>query len=254
MSWPCPTCGRELDTQRGMRQHHTKVHGEALPNRTCKGCGTEFHDTDAKRDYCEDCNPNAGENNGNWKDAREMAECERCGQEFSYYPSDKEGLYCEDCVEATDEFLGTPYHEVHDIERVHRTCDCRDAEFTVLKSDLAVRTGRFCSHDCLCEWMSENQRGENHHQWLPGDSNYGGDWWQVRRAARDRDDHVCQHCGKSRAEMGREPDVHHITPVREFQDPQDAHDLDNVICLCRSCHRNAEEGDINVSRPTNEGR
>ena len=44
--------------------------------------------------------------------------------------------------------------------------------------------------------------------------------------------------------MGREPDVHHITPVRDFEDPQDAHRLDNVVCLCRSCHRLAEIGEV----------
>jgi predicted HNH restriction endonuclease len=44
--------------------------------------------------------------------------------------------------------------------------------------------------------------------------------------------------------MGREPDVHHITPVRDFDEPQNAHTLDNVICLCRSCHRLAEIGKV----------
>lgn len=237
-----------------MRQHHTKVHGEALPNRTCKGCGTAFHDTDAKRDYCGDCDPNAGENNGNWTDARETTECKRCGGEFSFYPSDKEGIYCGACVEDADEFLGTPYREVHDIERVRRSCEHCGKEFRILKSDLAVRAGRFCSHDCLCDWMSENQTGENHHQWRPGETNYTGDWWAVRRAARERDDHVCQHCGVSRDEMGREPDVHHIEPVRTFDDPQESHRLDNVVCLCRSCHRGVEEGTIDAPLPTDERR
>ncbi|WP_306438828.1 HNH endonuclease [Natronococcus pandeyae] len=47
--------------------------------------------------------------------------------------------------------------------------------------------------------------------------------------------------------MGREPDVHHITPVREFENPQRAHTVDNLISLCRSCHRLAEIGSIDVS-------
>jgi len=54
-------------------------------------------------------------------------------------------------------------------------------------------------------------------------------------------------CGKERAETGHEPDVHHIEPVRNFDDPQDAHTLDNVVCLCRSCHRYAEIGEISRS-------
>jgi len=47
-------------------------------------------------------------------------------------------------------------------------------------------------------------------------------------------------------ELGQKPDVHHIKPFRTFDEPTEAHDLDNLIALCRSCHRNAEEGNIKV--------
>jgi len=81
----CPTCEKMLPTEQGMRQHHPKVHGEPLPNRTCVDCGTEFYHAKAKRKFCYDCNHNAGENNGNWKDARETAECRLCGDSFEFY-------------------------------------------------------------------------------------------------------------------------------------------------------------------------
>ena len=89
----CPTCDRTLSTERGMRQHHTKVHGEPLPNWTCEGCDAEFYDSKARRTYCDDCDPNAGEHNGNWKNAKESSECEICGSRFEYYPSNKEGVF-----------------------------------------------------------------------------------------------------------------------------------------------------------------
>ncbi len=38
----CPTCGKSLAAERGVCQHHTKVHDEPLPNRTCKGCARGF--------------------------------------------------------------------------------------------------------------------------------------------------------------------------------------------------------------------
>ncbi|WP_458188795.1 hypothetical protein [Haladaptatus sp. NG-WS-4] len=49
--------------------------------------------------------------------------------------------------------------------------------------------------------------------------------------------------------LGRNPDVHHIVPVRWFIKSDDhtltdAHFLDNVISLCSSCHRKAEYGTI----------
>lgn len=36
-------------------------------------------------------------------------------------------------------------------------------------------------------------------------------------------------------------DVHHIIPVRDFNgDMESAHDFDNLITLCRSCHKYVE--------------
>lgn len=130
-----------------MRQHHTKVHDDPLPNRECNGCGSEFYDPKARKSYCDDCNPNAGQHNGNWKDAKETAECERCGEEFDYYPSDKDGVYCSECVEEADEFLGTPYAETVNPERITRACDYCGEEITVLACNRRYGDGRFCSRE-----------------------------------------------------------------------------------------------------------
>nr|WP_320443115.1 HNH endonuclease [Halosolutus halophilus] len=40
--------------------------------------------------------------------------------------------------------------------------------------------------------------------------------------------------------------MHHLTPVRDFDRPAEAHTLANVITHCRSCHRRAEGGEIRV--------
>lgn len=243
MGWPCPTCDRELSTRRGMRQHHTKVHGEPLLNRRCTGCGAAFYDEKARRSFCDDCNPNAGQNNGNWKGGKELAECRECGAEFAYYPSNKEGYYCPTCVEEDGGFLGEPYRK--DAETVETACRYCDVLMKVLQSELLRGRGRFCSRTCFAAWLSENIVGEAHHQWEGGPIRYGRRWWRIRRRALERDEHACQRCGKTRAELGREPDVHHLQPVRTFDDAQDAHTLDNVVCLCRSCHREVEDRKAN---------
>ncbi len=62
----CPTCNNELATEQGVRIHHTRVHDEPLPNRECKGCDSRFYDSQSRRKYCDDCNPNAGEESVNW--------------------------------------------------------------------------------------------------------------------------------------------------------------------------------------------
>ncbi|WP_254522917.1 HNH endonuclease [Natrinema caseinilyticum] len=242
----CPTCGKSLACRRGMRQHHTKVHGEPLPNRTCCGCGIDFYDPKARREYCDDCNPNGGENNGNWKDATETSKCRSCGSTFSFYPSSKDGVYCADCVEAADGLL--PDNPSTKGERV--TVGCRSCG-----SDLEVRPARldeqkrgfFCDLECYGEWLSENVVGPDHHQWEGGPIEYGRTWWRIRRRALERDRYECQHCGKGRAELERNPDVHHLQPVRSFENPEDAHTMTNVVSLCRSCHRRAEDGRISVS-------
>lgn len=241
----CPTCGRMLSSERGMRQHHTKVHDESLPNRKCSGCGTAFYDPKARLDYCDDCNPEAGENNGNWKDATETTECDRCGDEFEFYPSNKEGVYCSECVEDATGLL--PENPSNQGSSPTVACTHCDSPMEVHESRVAQNErGVFCDLSCYGAWLSENVTGSDHHQWEGGAINYGSGWWTTRREALKRDDYQCQQCGRDRTDIGRNPDVHHIEPVRTFDDPEAAHTLANVVTLCRSCHRDVEAGNIDV--------
>lgn len=228
-----------------MRQHHTKVHDSRLPNRTCVGYSREFYDEKARRKYCEECNPNTGQNNGNWKDAKKRGACRTCGTVFSYYPSNKEGVYCSDCVSSSDGLLAE--NPSKPVERIRTTCPNCETGLQVLRSRLdRQRRGVFCDTDCYGEWLSENVVGPAHHQWVGGAINYGQTWWRIRRQSLVRDEYECQYCGKSRKEIGRNSDVHHRIPVRRFDRPETAHSLNNVITLCRSCHRHAEAGNIEI--------
>lgn len=241
----CPTCHDTFPTIQGMRQHHTKVHGEALPNRECRGCGSRFYDPKARLKYCPDCNPNAGENNGNWRGAKETASCRSCGASFEYYPSDKDGVYCRTCVASADGLL--PENPARRHTRVAVKCETCGAEIEVLPSRLSSqKRGFFCDLDCYGEWLSSHVVGPDHHQWEGGTIAYGRRWWRVRRQALERDDHRCQQCGRDADELGREPDVHHLEAVRSHEAPEDAHRLDNVVTLCRPCHRRVEAGTIEL--------
>jgi len=221
-----------------MRQHHTKVHGDPLPNRECSDCGQRFYDPKAQRTYCDDCYSRAGEKNGNYSDAMESVECERCGDTFQYYPSNKDGVYCSSCVSDSDDFLGTPYADFLDVDRISRSCDCCGEEMCLLPSTVRQGHGRFCSNACLYAWLSEDEGAV-----------YNGRWREVRRQVLERDDHRCQKCGVTVAEIGQEPDVHHIKPVRTFDDPQEAHKLGNLVALCPSCHATAEHGNMEILPP-----
>jgi DEAD/DEAH box helicase domain-containing protein len=79
---------------------------------------------------------------------------------------------------------------------------------------------------------------------LPND--YGSSWNKARDAARARDGYRCRSCGAPERD-GRQHDVHHLRPFREFGYARGVNDndkianaLDNLVTLCPACHRRAE--------------
>jgi 5-methylcytosine-specific restriction endonuclease McrA len=198
----CPEDDPEswFEMERGMHVHHKLSHGESL--------------------------------------VKEEAECVNCKTSFKYYPSDKKGKYCKECVQDED-VIWSPGGKMNRI-----TVDCKNCGkakkvqlYTYKRYD-----NHFCNSDCISEW----RRGENHHQYLGQDNDYGQSWCRIRRKRREKDNYTCQRCGETKEEIGRNPDVHHIIPVREFDNPEDAHYIDNLVSLCRSCHRLVEEGNVEV--------
>jgi hypothetical protein len=250
-----------FDSWRGLAVHHSSVHGERLPNRECDNCGTEFYCGSA-RAYCsEACHDEAvsyeGQNNPTYRGGKETTECNICGTEFEYYPSDKEGLYCPDCVE-NEAWRDPPVISGRDHYRwnggkLELDCDvCGDC-FERYPSNVTGEV-TLCSDDCRSEWLSEAFTGEGHPNWEGGGNGaYGKGWAETRRRALERDDYECQICGKAKAEIGRNPDVHHIVPVRLFAEADgftktDAHFPENVVSLCVECHRRADFGLIPKAR------
>jgi DEAD/DEAH box helicase domain-containing protein len=75
--------------------------------------------------------------------------------------------------------------------------------------------------------------------WTNDPNDYGPNWPRIRLAVRTRDRFRCQVCGA--AESAREHDVHHKIPFKAFTSIVEANRLDNLITLCPSCHRKAEQ-------------
>ena len=74
----------------------------------------------------------------------------------------------------------------------------------------------------------------------------GPNWEQQRNRARARDGYRCRHCGAPER-PDRAHDVHHIEPFRTFGYVRGENDryleanrLENLVTLCRSCHRRVE--------------
>jgi 5-methylcytosine-specific restriction endonuclease McrA len=79
-------------------------------------------------------------------------------------------------------------------------------------------------------------KGAANPAWRGGfDPYYGPDWKRQSTLAKKRDHYCCRHCGKSSKDTFLH--VHHIRPLRFFKRDFDAaHNLDNLITLCRRCH------------------
>ena len=243
----CPACENEFPTVRGMRVHHTKVHGTPLPNRTCSSCNDPFYDPDGARVYCDECKPpRSGE--PRWKHGNTEASCVECGATFLYYPSEKRGLYCPACVQDDDVRCKPPDTGDKSGRSTVSCAQCR-APLSVHAYKAAAQDHHYCDRDCYAAWLGRARREEgvwaesdnpNWHDGGDRDQRYGAGWPSARNRALDRDEYTCQRCGASRSVLGRNPDVHHVEPVRTFDDPADAHTLDNLVCLCRTCHLEVE--------------
>ena len=83
--------------------------------------------------------------------------------------------------------------------------------------------------------------------WKSSPNDYGPGWNHLRDAVRARDGYRCQVCGRPEADpssplgAGRQHDVHHRVPFKTFDSAQEANRMENLVTLCPSCHRLAEQ-------------
>lgn len=104
-----------------------------------------------------------------------------------------------------------------------------------------------CSQGCDSERRKKTYTGEENPNWKGGHIGYYGDEWSAsRREVRERDENVCQICSIDEEDLGFKPHVHHIKPVRSFDNPNNAHTMKNMIQLCPVCHNKAEHGKVKV--------
>jgi 5-methylcytosine-specific restriction endonuclease McrA len=203
----CPTCEESFVNERGMKIHHSKIHGESIAGveTVCSWCSSTIRrqkDRASGDSFCDDVcygewlsRNKTGEKNPNWSGGNEDVVCQNCGEEFEKIPANV--------------------------------------------SDL-----NFCCEGCRTEWISNNWVGENHPAWTGGSSQYLDGWHKRRKEVRERDDYQCQNCGVEQSEHeeehGMKLHVHHKTPRKEFDDVKTADRDDNLVTLCTSCHARVE--------------
>jgi DEAD/DEAH box helicase domain-containing protein len=84
--------------------------------------------------------------------------------------------------------------------------------------------------------------------WYDSLNDYGPNWQEQREQVRKRDGYRCVRCGAPEA-PNRQHDVHHLTPFRTFgyvaglnTHYQAANRIENLVLVCRTCHRRLEAG------------
>lgn len=207
--------------------------------RVCKWCGDDFRNLPHRdRIFCDDdCYKDwqsvnrRGEDHPRWVEYKDV-QCHTCGKTKTIPPSvyDKfERHFCNDkCQGQWLSTINGPEHWQWESKKVE--CDYCNDDLWRQPHVMEKNVYHFCNDECKGGWRSENIIGENHPNWEGGPVYYGSNWHDMRRETLARDE-VCQVC-----DADEELHVHHRTPIRQFEVPEKANTLDNLVVLCNSCH------------------
>lgn len=169
--------------------------------------------------------------------------CDQCGMAFNRIPAQVQKY--------RNHFCSKQCHAAWKTRRVPCLCAQCDTPISRKPTDLQRTDYQFCSAQCYHRWRSLNKCGEDSPLWRGGKIGYyGPNWLEQRRKARKRDKYRCRRCDVHERRLGQELHVHHIIPFRGFGYKPDENDyylranhLDNLVCLCNSCHRFVECGE-----------
>ncbi len=200
-----------------------------------------------------------------WNWARINKICEKCGKAFRVSPRSAKQRFCSrNCFYSVRfkvfnnfipcEFCGKLHksilwklknHKHHfcsfkcrcefNKTSVKMKCDFCGISFEKKKSQKSRSDKHFCCFLC----SSNFHTGKNHTNFK--DVGYGIRWKQIAQKIRDRDK-VCRRCGKGEFENKTKLHVHHIIPFRYYgvKRRNEAHREENLICLCKRCHKKTE--------------
>lgn len=216
----CPYCDKEYASSSGVGYHVRNVHPEKMDQ--CPECGQlvrgeiglQVHMSNAHRDELP------------------SIECEYCGKVKHDKPSVIDRI--EHC---SYECAMKSLEEDHPL-RHENYFECIICGEEFRRCNNRAEQAKCCSTECGLKYMKELRVGENHHSWNGGGNPYYGEnWSQVRKKCLERDGETCQDCGAT-----EDLHVHHIRPLRAFDEPEEANNLLNLVTLCRTCHLSKWEG------------
>lgn len=247
MTESCPTCGDAFETCHGMKVHHTMTHGESLARETkeCRNCGETFEvfrsrSNTGRGKYCSrQCQK---------EDESRSVECAECGRsmEIQRHRHEKYSrFFCSVECESSWKAANQRGENHHQYDRVEVECHVCGGEMEIHPYRVKSTDRFVCSAECWGGLQSERFSGSSHPRWKGGPvGHYGSEWKSAREARIAKDSGECVVCGltreKHREKYGQDLEVHHIRPVRTFENPEEAHEIENLRTMCIPCHRTWE--------------
>jgi len=162
--------------------------------------------------------------------------CDYCSATFSEYPSQVTGEnnFCSIDCHAKWQSENRNGKDAPNWQGGKTALNCNNCgdEYKTWESKIRWN-GQFCSTDCFYEWSKKSKSTYLY---------YGENWPDQADKARSRADGVCQRkgCQKEQCDNGAKLHVHHLTPVKEFDKPENAHFQENLVVLCAKHHQRIE--------------
>lgn len=191
----------------------------------CADCGAELQPSNSERGkgyWCVECGTSR---RGEDVDVLYTC-CACCGDKFEPW---QETAYCDGCLEhGCDDLIDGSLPWCKYKCATTDPPDCDDHSFVPRSFQPGVEC-RWCGYVTNPNWANQD---------------YGDEWDEIREEAIERDDEQCSSCGLTRSEHREEYSedlhVHHKEPLRSFESVEEAHQLSNLVTLCKSCHFSKE--------------
>lgn len=173
-------------------------------------------------------------------------ECVNCGDRKTLTRSKterSENNFCNN--ECYSEWVSGETHPRWNREKV--SCSNCGNTKKVPQSEIEDHDMFFCDYNCSSEWQSENRMGKNHPKWKDDAIralDYGEEWTVKRRKFVSQTEDICCKCNEEEIELERGLNVHHIIRPEKFSNINEAHQKQNMMKLCDSCHPQVENLEV----------